>query len=92
MSPEQAQSEPGIDQRSDIFSLGIVLYELLTGNRPFEGKNLYEIIYKIINTDPAALKEHAPDISHDLELVVSKAISKKKRNASNSNKLQTLFR
>lgn len=78
MSPEQAQSDPEIDQRSDIFSLGIVFYELLTGKRPFEGKSFYEIIYKIINVDPAAVKEHAPDISPDLELVVSKAISKKK--------------
>ncbi len=78
MSPEQAQSDPGLDQRSDIFSLGIVLYELLTGKRPFEGKNFYEIIYKITNVDPAAVKEHAPDISPDLELIVSKAISKKK--------------
>lgn len=78
MSPEQAQSDPGLDHQSDIFSLGIVLYELLTGKRPFEGKSFYEIIYKIINIDPTALKEHAPDISPDLELVVNKAISKKK--------------
>jgi len=78
MSPEQAQSDPGLDHQSDIFSLGIVLYELLTGKRPFEGKSFYEIIYKTINIDPAALKEHVPDISPDLELVVSKAISKKK--------------
>jgi serine/threonine-protein kinase len=78
MSPEQAQSDPGLDHQSDIFSLGIVLYELLTGKRPFEGKNFYETIYKIINMNPAAVKEHAPDISPDLESVVSKAISKKK--------------
>jgi serine/threonine protein kinase len=78
MMPEQAQSDPEIDQRSDIFSLGIVLYELLTGKRPFEGKSFYEIIYKTINIDPTAVKEHAPDISPDLELVVSRAISKKK--------------
>lgn len=78
MSPEQAQSDPGLDHQSDIFSLGIVLYELLTGKRPFEGKSFYETIYKIINIDPTAVKEHAPDISPDLELVVNKAISKKK--------------
>ncbi|MEE8430977.1 MAG: serine/threonine-protein kinase [Candidatus Desulfatibia sp.] len=78
MSPEQAQSDPGLDHQSDIFSLGIVLYELLTGKRPFEGKSFYETIYKIINVDPVAVKEHAPDISPDLELVVNKAISKKK--------------
>ena len=78
MSPEQAQSDPDLDHQSDIFSLGIVLYELLSGKRPFEGKSFYEIIYKTINVDPAAVKEHAPDISPDLELVVNKAISKKK--------------
>jgi len=78
MSPEQAQSDTSMDHQTDIFSLGVVLYELLTGKRPFECKSFYETIYKIINVEPAAVKEYVPDISPDLELIINKAMSKKK--------------
>lgn len=78
MSPEQANSDVALDHQTDIFSLGVVLYELLTGKRPFEGKNLYETIYKIANVDPVAIREYNPDISPDLETIVNKAINKKK--------------
>lgn len=78
MSPEQANSDTALDHATDIFSLGIVLYELLVGKRPFEGKNFYETIYKIANVDPVEIKALVPDISPDLESIVNKAISKKK--------------
>ena len=53
MSPEQARGEGHlVDGRSDIFSLGIVFYELLTGRRPFRGSSRPEIMHKIINDEP----------------------------------------
>jgi len=78
MSPEQAKSGTGLDHQTDIFALGVVLYELLAGKRPFEGKNFYETIYKIANVEPVAISELVPDISPDLELIINKAISKRK--------------
>ena len=78
MSPEQANTDAILDHQSDIFSLGLVLYELLAGKRPFEGKNFYETIYKIANNDPVAITEYVPDISSELESIINKAISKKK--------------
>jgi len=78
MSPEQANTDTTLDHQSDIFSLGLVLYELLAGKRPFEGKNFYETIYKIAHNDPVPITEYVPDISSELELIINKAISKKK--------------
>lgn len=54
MSPEQVRGE-SVDHRSDLFSLGIVLYELLTGKRPFRAENDAAVLYAIVNTDPEAL-------------------------------------
>src|SRR5439155_14199991 len=56
MSPEQVGGEP-VDARSDIFSLGVVLYELSTGGRPFQGKNKAEIISSILRDVPPAATE-----------------------------------
>ena len=77
MSPEQAQGED-TDERSDIFSFGIVLYELLTGSLPFKGEYEYALVYSIINeeADPAALETNA--VPEKLRDVVLKCLSKEK--------------
>jgi serine/threonine-protein kinase len=75
MSPEQVSGAP-VDGRSDIFSLGVVLYELLTHRKPFQGDNLTAISYKIVHEDftpPAAL---SADIPTDFNSIVSKAMAK----------------
>jgi eukaryotic-like serine/threonine-protein kinase len=75
MSPEQVREET-ITNSSDIFSLGCVMYELLTGEQAFPGDNYFSIMYKIINEDPPPMNELRPDIPEILEKIVRKALSK----------------
>jgi beta-lactam-binding protein with PASTA domain len=74
-SPEQAQGKP-VDARSDIYSVGIVLYEMLTGVVPFRGESPVAVAYKHVTEDPAPPRSLAEDIPAALEAVVMKAISK----------------
>ena len=77
MSPEQAQGEE-VDSRSDIFSFGVVLYELLTRNLPFGGEHQAAVIYSIINEEPRPIARYNSKVTPDLERIVSKALVKDK--------------
>ncbi len=77
MSPEQAQGED-VDARSDIFSSGVVVYELLTGKLPFRGEHQAAILYSLINEDPPPLARFHENISPELQRIVSKALAKDK--------------
>lgn len=74
-SPEQAQGKP-VDARSDVYSVGIVLYEMLTGSVPFKGESPVAVAYKHVTEDPTPPRALAEDIPPALEAVVMKAISK----------------
>jgi tRNA A-37 threonylcarbamoyl transferase component Bud32 len=75
MSPEQLLSSKHVDARSDIWSLGVVLYELIAGSRPFEGETMPEVVGQILNNEPARLSKLRADISLDLELVVTRCLA-----------------
>jgi len=77
MSPEQAQGEE-VDRRSDIFSFGVVLYELLTGRLPFEGEHQAAIIYSIINEEAQPIVRFNNQVSARFEDMVFKALAKEK--------------
>jgi Tol biopolymer transport system component len=75
MSPEQARGK-AIDPRSDIFSLGIVLFEIFAGKRPFEGESHLDLISSILKDDPPSLRQVAPDLPRQLERIVDKTLRK----------------
>ena len=75
MSPEQAQGD-SIDARSDIFSLGVVLYEMVAGVPPFKGRTDSHTLVAIIEHEPPPLSEKAPHAPRQLERIVSKALAK----------------
>jgi eukaryotic-like serine/threonine-protein kinase len=78
MSPEQARGLE-VDQRSDIFSLGVVLYEMTTGKRPFEGATTSDLIVSILERDPPPLARFSAEVPTNLEWIVTKALRKDKQ-------------
>src|ERR671923_12607 len=75
LSPEQAKGAP-VDQTSDLYSVGVVLYELLTGRVPFTGDTPLEIAMKHLSAVPEPPSEKRPEVPRDLDLVVLRALAK----------------
>jgi len=77
MSPEQIERDPGIDFRSDIYSLGIVLYEAITGRTPAQGEQIDEVISSTLNDEPPRPSELANNVPPMLEDTVMRCLNKK---------------
>jgi serine/threonine protein kinase/tetratricopeptide (TPR) repeat protein len=76
MSPEQAQGQP-VDHRSDIFSLGVLLFEMATGRRPFEGENNLSVLSSILKDTPPAAYEVRADLPRPLGRMIQRALEKR---------------
>ena len=76
MSPEQARGKP-VDQRTDIWSLGVVLYESVTGRNPFDGETVSDSLAALIHLEPEPIENFVPDAPVDLEWIIRKALQKK---------------
>jgi eukaryotic-like serine/threonine-protein kinase len=75
MSPEQARGKE-VDAQTDIFSFGVMLYEMISGKRPFEGESAMDVISSILKNEPIPLHQLNPDIPHNLERIINKTLRK----------------
>jgi tRNA A-37 threonylcarbamoyl transferase component Bud32 len=75
MSPEQLEGEP-VDKRSDLFSLGAILYHMVTGYGPFQGNSTTTVCFKVANRDPLRATAFDPDLPPELDSVIARAMAK----------------
>ncbi|MEO6773187.1 MAG: serine/threonine-protein kinase [Kofleriaceae bacterium] len=76
MSPEQARGDEDLDHRVDIYALGVIMYEAIAGRVPFAGTNYLSVISQVLNEEPKPVREIRPEVSEELEAIISKAMAK----------------
>jgi len=75
MSPEQLSGD-GLDGRSDLFSLGVILYNMVTGHRPFQGNSATTVCFKVVNRDPVPVTSFDAELPAELDEIIGKAMAK----------------
>jgi serine/threonine-protein kinase len=78
MSPEQMQSSRDVDSRSDIWSLGVILYELISGGPPFVADTMPELVLRVVQTEPTSLRARRLEVPEGLEAVIGKCLEKQR--------------
>jgi len=80
MSPEQARGEPDVDLRVDVYAMGVILYEMIAGAPPFEGRNYFELLWKHGNEPPPSVRERNPNVhvTEAVEAVLMRALAKER--------------
>lgn len=78
MSPEQISKSKSVDTRTDIWALGVILYELLTGLSPFRGGTMLEVVSRILQEEPTPIRELRPDIPPHAEMVIARCLRKRR--------------
>jgi len=76
ISPEQVKGLPTIDARTDIYAVGVILYELATGKKPFPGESQFEVMFAHVNAEPARPDQANPEVSAELSAAILKAMAK----------------
>ena len=76
MSPEQLKSAKDVDARTDIYAIGVILYEALSGQRPYDADNLTELVVRIMTEEPAPLEKLRPDIPPAMTAIVKRAMAR----------------
>lgn len=76
MSPEQCVGGKNVDHHTDIYSLGVILYEMVTGQRPFDSEGVYELIHMHVNQAPTPPSQLRPDLPPELEAIILRALAK----------------
>jgi WD40 repeat protein len=77
MSPEQAAAGRTVDHRTDVYSLGVTLYELLAGRPAFTGETPEDVLHQVVSHDPPALRSQKPGVPRDLETIVLRAMARR---------------
>ncbi len=77
MSPEQLRSSKSVDARADIWAMGVIMFELITGKLPFMGDNLGELFAQILEVEAPPLRAHVPDAPQGLEAIVSRCLQRR---------------